>query len=183
MSEKKIRMVYGGLCAHLMRIDTSIKKELQDKCVELKAQIAELDAVIGEQLQGMGNEETEQAAKFSDDIDILGDMICNMEILINDAADAVADKQNLSEGAQESYKKNLNRCRNVVGNLLWLQQFFKKEMRYAKKKRGLAKRENPQLQEILKERRQLKRELSKAERHISRIEQLEDNPPKEKILR
>ena len=182
MSNRQIRQVYGGLCVHLMSIDTSVKKELQDKCVELKAQLDELDVSVKEQLQGTCVEETEQIAKFSDDIDILGDMICNMENLINDAADAVADKQNLSDGAQESYKKNLNRCRNVVGNLIWLQQFFKKEIRYAAKNRNLAKRELPQLQAMLKERRRLQRELAKTELHIKRIEQVEAEPQK-RILR
>lgn len=183
MDKREIRTVYGGLCAHFAVIDTGAKKELQDKCIELKAQIAELDVSAREQLQDECVEATNLLAKLSDDIDVLDVMIIDLENIINDTADAVADKQKLSDWSREKYRRMLNYCRDCVGNLLWLQKFAKKEISYAAQNRKAAREELQQMQDVLKKRRRLQRELAMTERRLKRVEQMEANPPKNCILR
>lgn len=172
MGKREIRTVYG-LCAHFAVIDTGAKKELQDKCIELKAQIAELDVSGIEQLQDECVELTNQIAKFGDNIDVLDVMIFNLENIINDTADAVADNEYFSDRSKEGCKRMLNYCRDYVGNLLWLQQFAKKEIRHLTRNRVAAGKEIQHLQEVLKERRRLQRELAMTERRLKRIERQE----------
>lgn len=173
MRDVQIRQVKEGLCAHLAIVDIGAKKELQDKQALLKAQIAELDVSAKEQLQDECADAINLLAKLSDDIDVLDVMICNLENIINDTADAVADKQNLSDWSRKKYKRMLNYCRDCVGNLLWLQKFAKKEIGYAAQNRTAADKKIQRLQDVLKERRRLQRELAMTERKLKRIEQQE----------
>ena len=66
----------------------------------------------------------------------------------------------------------LTGCRNVVGNLLWLQGFFKTEIRHATKDGKRPTEEMQRLNKKLK-RRRLQRELALVERKLQRMEQQE----------
>lgn len=173
MGNIKIEKVLDGMEVHLARIDFDAKKELQDKRTALQKQLDELDISAREQLQSACDEATAQIAGFSDNIDFLDSMIVNLENIINETADIMAEKKGFSERFDEKNKKMLNRCRNVVGNLVWLQYFFKREIGCVAQKRKSAKQELQQLEEIVKERRRLKRELNLTTLRIKRIEKQE----------
>lgn len=70
--------------------------------------------------------------EHNSDIETLGKMITDLEDIINRAADFIGEKD-LNDKAQEKYRKHFNRCRNAVGNLIWLQHLIKSEMRNTNK--------------------------------------------------